>query len=212
NVAKKIFDDKKGWDPYLEDQGTLWLLHYYLVKNNYASAYHIIFHEIRKRRPEFNFSHFENWIQEKAGSFANKTLKTDLQIFSRMYIPRDDSKDLDESYSGLLTELGLVQKLKREKLEWFSIEPKGRPEIPPAIFMYCILENEAYGNSVSFENMYGEGVGSIFAFNREGLTEKLEEISEKYPFVTFSNEAGVKELQFTSKPDPIEILKKYYEG
>ncbi|MEP5611548.1 MAG: DUF4007 family protein [Cyclobacteriaceae bacterium] len=209
--AAKIFDDKSGWDPYLEDQGTLWLLHYHLIKNQFASTYHLIFNELRKRRPEFNLSHFEGWVNESGGSVSSNTLKADLQIFSRTYIPRDDSKDLDESYSGLLTELGLVNKLKREKLEWFSIEPKGRPEIPAAIFMYCILENRAYGNSISFDVMYNEGVGSIFALNREGLIEKLEEISERYNWATFSNEAGVKELQFSSKPDSLAILKEYYE-
>lgn len=211
-LAKKIFDDA-GWDPYLEDEGTLWLLHYYLVKKEFATTYSLIFNQLRKRRPEFNLSHFESWVKESGASVASNTLEKDLQIFSRMYIPRDDSKELDETYSGLLTELGLVNKLKREKLEWFSIEPKRRPEIPAYIFMYCILENEEYGNSISFDALYNDGgVGSIFALNREGLTEKLEEIAERFECVTFSNEAGVKELQFSSKPDAIEFLNGYYEG
>ena len=34
-----------GWDPYLEDTASLWLLHYQLVKNNFASTYNIIFNE-----------------------------------------------------------------------------------------------------------------------------------------------------------------------
>jgi hypothetical protein len=212
-IAKKIFDDKNGWDPYLEDEGTLWLLHYYLVKREYATSYSLIFNQLRKRRPEFNLSHFDSWVKESGGSVASNTLEKDLQIFSRMYIPRDDSKDLDETYSGLLTELGLVNKLKREKLEWFSIEPKRRPEIPAHIFMYCILENEEYGNSISFDALYNDGgVGSIFALNREGLTEKLEEIAERFECVTFSNEAGIKELQFSSKPNALEFLNGYYEG
>ena len=29
--AVSIFDTDKGYDPYLEDEGTLWLLHYYLL-------------------------------------------------------------------------------------------------------------------------------------------------------------------------------------
>src|SRR5438874_559646 len=27
-----------GWDPYLEDEGSLWLLHYHLVKSGFAST------------------------------------------------------------------------------------------------------------------------------------------------------------------------------
>jgi len=211
-LSSKIFDDQGGWDPYLEDEGTLWLLHYLLVKNEYASAYYLVFNELRKRKPEFNLNHFQNWVAESGGTVSETTLKTDLQTFSRTYIPRDDSKDLDESHSGLLTELNLVTKQKKEKIEWFSVEPKRRPEIPIPIFAFCILENEEYNKSVSFEVLYSEGVGSIFALNREGLTEKLEELSEKYKWVNFSNEAGIKELQFSKKPTSLDILKKYYAG
>ena len=32
--AHRIFDDINGYDPYLEDEATLWLLHYELVKRD----------------------------------------------------------------------------------------------------------------------------------------------------------------------------------
>lgn len=211
-LALFIFDDKRGKDPFLEDHGTLWLLHYLLIKKGYATTYPLLFNQLRKKRPEFNFGHFESLANEM-GNFSSNTLKTDFQIFGRMYTPRDDSKDLDETYSGLLTELGLVQKRRKEKMEWYSIEPRRRPELPADIVLYCILDNPDYGNSVSFEVLYGEGVGSIFALNRDGLTEKLEEIATSSKgTITYSNEAGIKELQFNKKPKGIDILRRYYEG
>lgn len=218
-VAHKIFDDK-GWDPYLEDQGTLWLLHYYLVKHNYASSYHLIFNELRKTKPEFAQVHFNAYVQQVGGSISLNTLKTDLQIFSRTYIPREDSKDLDETYSGLLTELDFVSKVKKEteyrgknvKMDWYSIEPKRRSAIPAEIILYGILDSDYYAKSISFDVLYNEGVGSIFALSREGLIEKIEEIQSKFNWVRFSNEAGVKEIQFSENHSPLSILKKYYEG
>ncbi|MEO9475522.1 MAG: DUF4007 family protein [Cyclobacteriaceae bacterium] len=218
-LGNRIFDEN-GWDPYLEDPGTLWLLHYYLVKENYASAYAIIFNELRKERPEFNQNHFNSIVEQQGGSFSPNTLKTDLQIFSRTYIPREDSKDLDETYSGLLTELNLVTKTKKEteikgktaKVDWYSIEPKRRNEIPKEVLFYCILEGNPNSNSISFESMYNKGVGSAFALSREGLTEKLEEIDGKYSWVTFSNEAGIRELQLAQIEPAFDILKEYYEG
>lgn len=68
-LAIRLFADD-GWDPYLEDQGTLWLLHYLLVKNSYASSYHLVFSELRKRRPEFNESHFNHWVEQSGGSIS----------------------------------------------------------------------------------------------------------------------------------------------
>ena len=46
--GKRLFDDKNGYDPFLEDEASLWLLHYQLVKKSYASIYSIIFNEFRK--------------------------------------------------------------------------------------------------------------------------------------------------------------------
>ncbi|WOK05066.1 DUF4007 family protein [Imperialibacter roseus] len=211
-LASKIFDSNTGWDPYLEDEGTLWLLHYFLIKNDYASSYGLIFNDLRKKRPDFNFKHFETSVEQAGGSVASNTLKTDFQIFSRTYIPRDDSKDLDESYSGLLTELGLVSKFKKDKTEYFSIEPKRKRDIPVAIFLYCLLESTGTSNSVSFDSVYSDGVGSTFALTRDGLTEMLEKLAESYQWITFSNEAGIKELQFSKQVAPFDILKEYYEG
>src|SRR4051812_44921015 len=56
-IAQKIFE-KKGWDPFLEDEGTLWLLHYQLAKKGYASIFKLIFSELRKSRPEFSKKNF----------------------------------------------------------------------------------------------------------------------------------------------------------
>src|SRR5581483_10896623 len=46
-LAKFLFGDK-GRDPYLEDIGSIWLLHYHLIKANKASIYSFVFNEFRK--------------------------------------------------------------------------------------------------------------------------------------------------------------------
>lgn len=46
--GEKMFDDENGYDPFLEDEASLWLLHYQLVKTGYASTYYIVFNEFRK--------------------------------------------------------------------------------------------------------------------------------------------------------------------
>ena len=82
------------------------------------------------------------------------------------------------------------------------------------IVKHIILENKDYGNSISFKNLYTDfnSVGNIFAFNNNQLEKKLIAISEKYKDIVYSNEAGVKELQFKKdKPNSFQILKEYYE-
>src|SRR5258705_1730760 len=39
DLGKYIFNDRTGKDPYIESLGTLWLLHYNLIKTGQASIY-----------------------------------------------------------------------------------------------------------------------------------------------------------------------------
>ena len=42
-IADYLFNNEDGRDPYIEDLGTLWLLHYLLVKTELASIYKLFF-------------------------------------------------------------------------------------------------------------------------------------------------------------------------
>jgi len=208
-IADLIFHDN-GWDPYLEDEGTLWLLHYLIVTNQYSSIYSLIFNELRKKRPIFTLKNFIDLVKEKNIKVSPNTLKTDFHAFTRTYISKGKTKDLEESYSGILTELNLVGELK----SGLEIEPIKRPQIPLPILLYCILESNNGEKSISFDTMYSDNnsVGTVFALSREGLNELLERLKEEYKGINYSNEAGIRELQFRKLPDPIKILEDYYEN
>jgi hypothetical protein len=61
--GKRLFDDNNGYDPFLEDEASLWLLHYQLVKNGVASIYSIIFNEFRKEKLFFSKETFVNYVK-----------------------------------------------------------------------------------------------------------------------------------------------------
>lgn len=212
-LAKMIFSTK-GWDPYLENEGTLWLLHFQLTKAGTASIFNIIFNELRKTKPEFEEKHFYS-IVSNFGKFSEATLSKDYSVFKNTYAVSASSKsEIEDSYSGILTELGLLTSKKTSaKNDALVIESKRRPEIPAQIILYAILENQE-GDSINFDKLYNErnSVGSVFALNREGLMEKLEELTNLYPKeIVFKNEAGIRELQFKKKLNPIkDVLAKYY--
>ena len=212
-LAKLIFSSK-GWDPYLENEGTLWLLHFQLTKAGTASIFNIIFNELRKTKPEFEEKHFYS-IVSNFGKFSEATLTKDYSVFKNTYAVSASSKsEIEDSYSGILTELGLLTSKKTSaKNDALVIESKRRPEIPAQIILYAILENQE-GDSLNFDKLYNEknSVGSVFALNREGLMEKLEELTNLYPKeIVFKNEAGIRELQFKRKLNPIkDVLAKYY--
>lgn len=213
DLAHHIFG-KKGWDPYLEDEGTLWLLHYHLTKKGYASIFKLIFTELRKAKPEFKKEHFYALVSNHGGSFSEATLSKDFTAFQNMYVASSSAKaDVEDIYSGILTELGLVQYRDGET---YIIEGRRRPEIPALIILYAILENRQYekSRSLSFDQLHSspDSVGSIFALSKDGLVEKLSEIAALHSTdIVFKNEAGIRELQFKNRPKPLSVLKNYYD-
>jgi hypothetical protein len=207
-----------GYDPYLEDEASLWILHYQLVKKGYASIYSLVFNELRKEKIEFNKENFIGYLKrksetEKSFPFNEKTLLEDFSVFSKMYIRSNaQSKDKEDSFSGLLVELDLLKSYSKEKEDAYIIENSEKQEIPDEVILYAILDDNSFDLSINLTSIEQNfnSVGSIFAINRAGILIKIENLISKYPFIVYNDHAGIKELQFKNKPKAESILKKYY--
>lgn len=225
DFAHYILDDN-GADPYIEDEATLWLLHYQLITQNVASAYNLIFNEFRKERIEFTKDNFIGFVVRKAEelniSQINKnTVSSDFEVFVKMYLRTDaHTKDREDTFSGLLTELNIIQEEKRKVedkiVTFYSISAQEKNEIPDEILLFTILDHDNFDKSVSLYTIEQEKnqAGSVFAVGRTDLINKIESISLNKKFkkygITFNDHAGIKELQFKTKPNKFEILKEYY--
>lgn len=208
--------EQNGWDPFLENEATLYLLHYHLCAENYSSTYNIIFKELRKVKPEFSKAHFLNLVMEKDPKQNQKLLEKDFSVFTRNYLVSKSDKIKEEGYSGMLSELSLLHELGKNKKgdSLYRVENNNQEDIPYQVILYCILVNPNFGESISFNSLYSDekGLANIFCLDQDILEEKLIEISEVYDFFTYSSEAGVKEIQFKTKPEGLEILRAYYEN
>ena len=211
----------EGFDPFLEDDGSLWLLHYHLVKSNFASIYSFIFNEFRREKIEFNRETFVAFIKRKsevikAINFNPKTVADDFDVFRKLYMASSSDKVSEDGYSGLLAELGIVTKIENridnKKEEFFAVENSSKQKLPVEIFLYSILENTNYGISVSLNSLEQDfnSPGTIFAMSRSGLIEKIQEAQSRYDWVIYNDNAGIKEVQFKMKPGPLNILEDYY--
>lgn len=215
--GKRLFDDENGYDPFLEDEASLWLLHYQLVKNNFASIYSIIFNEFRKEKLFFNKETFVNYVKRVGESntdlnFNENTVAKDFIVFANLYKNDPESKDVEDSFSGILSEIDLLKTTGNGKDEQFFIENSERDNLPESIVLYAILDNSNYGNSISLNALEFDwnSPGSIFALNRSGLMNKISDIVDGFKDITFTDQAGIKELQFKKKVDAYTILDSYY--
>ena len=215
--GKRLFDDENGYDPFLEDEASLWLLHYQLVKNGFASIYSIIFNHFRREKLFFNKETFVNYVKRIGESnpnlnFNENTVAKDFIVFANLYKNDPESKYVEDSFSGILSEIELLKTTGKGKEERFYIENSERDNIPEAIVLYAILDNPNYGNSISLNSLEFDinSPGSIFALNRSGLMNKISDIVVDFKDITFTDQAGIKELQFKKKVDSYTILDIYY--
>ena len=215
--------NEAGLDPFLEDEATLWILHYRLVTIGYASTYNLIFNEFRKSKIEFtknDYLHFINLkLEERSQSVSVNSINEDFVVFVKLYLNTDGIKDKEDSFSGILTELNLLdffvkqkEDAKKESENVYYIAPNERPALPEVAVLYAILENGNYQNSISLNQLEVDenSPGSVFALTKAGLYNKLKEMTKTLGYGVLSEQAGIRELQFQNKPTSAEILRHYY--
>ncbi len=216
-LSHEILGDD-GFDPFLEDDATLCLLHYLLIKNKeISSIYYLTFIKLSKEKTEFSKENLESFIIReciKEGvDFNDKTLKNDIKVFLKNYIPSSDKNSgIEDNYSGLFYNLRYLNKLKSSTGETkyrFNInEGKYLPEI---VFLYVIMDKFEGEVSISFQSIR-EHVSSIFLMERQGTYAMMERLISKYPeFLIFKDDGGRQELQIKSNIDKLELLRNYYE-
>ena len=215
-IAHFIFDEDKGKDPYLEDVGSIWLLHFLLVTSEKASIYSLVFNHFRKKKIDFNRdqlqAYLESECQSKGFNCNSNSIRKDIGIFITNY-RLTNSKSIEDDFMGLLHEIEIVDlSSKAGNQETYRIDNKYRPTLPAEIILACIIK-QMNGNTISFHEMLTgiNQVGSVFAISNNYLLNSLERCLELYPkHLTYTDDGGVQVLQLIKKLDVVDILNKYY--
>jgi len=227
--ANHIFPDN-GYDPFLEDTGTIWLLHYFLIKTNYASIYSLIFNELRKERAVFNKNQLKAFIKRKYAELNDNslnlnTIDKDISVFTRLYGKVDYqnvSNDFEEEINSLMIELELISTTvedeikdgtnRRGKVEWFHLHGENRNSLPPAILLFAIIDNFPESSNIAVKRLEIEpnGPGLVFLLSKDGLYNKLKEIEEEFHGIIISETAGNLVLVLPEGLDKWDILRNYY--
>ena len=219
-LAHKLLSDN-GWDPYLEDEGTLWLLQYLLVKKELATIFPLVYKDFRKAKvaSQFTISQlFKYLVKEttKAGvTVADNSLKNDIKVFLKTYFAENtNGKSMEDDLSSILIDLNLISKIdgaKIEEGELYQINVSERKEIPTPIFLFCILDSFPGEESITFDSIHNQ-VADAFACNTEGLELHIEKICDEYSFMVYKEDAGRKEVQVKGEVNKWQILEEYYNA
>lgn len=211
-IAHYLFKDQGGADPFVEDLGTLWLLHFLLVTGGEATIYNWIFLRLQKERKEFTRIQVVNAVRrymieaEKGKSFNENTTKKDVAVFLQNYVEPQNAHS-NEDYTALLLDLNLIRTADEGKSYQFNIE--GKRQLPLEIFIYAIIKWKGENLSVDFSSI--QELSLIFCLSDMEAITLLQQADETYPeLMHYSDVAGVRQLQFLKDCKAQDFLDKYY--
>ncbi len=210
-----------GKDPYLEDIGTLYMLHYNLMTNlNQASIYSITFEEFRKTRidseftAELLFEFVARKLRVERLDYSEKSLRNDIKVFLRTYqtATKRGSKSIEDDFASVLLELNFVNPIQDTFInaeQVFRIRYDEQPRLSKLIFLHALLDRYEGQESISVKDIQRD-VSDKFLCNRDGTEKKLNDLSDS-GYLVYKQDAGRKEIQFKSNLNKWDVLKKYYD-
>lgn len=212
DIAGYLFNDDNGKDPYLEDIGTLWLLHFMLVNTEYATIYKTAFVDYHRQRNIIEKGKLQNYIKHtcfEGTSYKNlyndNTVKRDIGVMLHNYCSKSNA-NLEDS-NCLLAPLNLISEADKET---YVFNYDTRSDVPSLIFLYALLVKFEGLNSISFEDI--AELALIFCLTNNDLLNIIKKLCDLYPSeIVFSDVAGIKELQFRATLNPTDVLDRYYE-
>lgn len=221
-IAQLIFSEEGGYDRYLEDEGTLWLLQYLICSLDVASIYKIIFSDYTRERisNEFDERQILNFIKTKIAETSNRetsenTLSSDFKVFIQSYFAGiRTSKSLEDDFNSPLIELNLISSISRENgVVTYKLNRENRIDFPLEIFAYCLFDLYGNGSAIQFKEIR-ETLGSYFVFTNEGLEIIIEKLCAKYDEIVFNDNAGVRQIQLKANNEDFKfhLLQNYYHG
>ena len=213
-LANHLFDDDNGKDPYLEDIGTLWLLHFLLIQTDYATIYKTTFVDYHHQRNIIEKSKLQNYIKhicfDETGYknlYNDNTVKRDIVVMLHNYCAKNGGNVNVEDSNSLFAPLNLICETEKNT---YRFNYDTRSDVPSLIFLYALLVKFEGRNSISFEDI--TELALIFCLTNNDLLDIINYLCDLYPSeIVFSDVAGIKELQFRATLNSIDVLDRYYE-
>jgi hypothetical protein len=208
-----------GWDPYLEDPASLWLLHWNLfVPPVAALAWSIAVNQTASGG--FSMKDLARRFRDYAvdipefSRLSASSFEKDASCFIRMYAPpregRSDEIECPFTHSGFL--------MPAETKGHFRFHMGEKPDLPDALFLATCFEfAHHFGagakslslNAVAYE---WNSPGRVFQLSETDIGNRLERTTSKVRGVVFTESYGNRQIQF--ELDPISLrdaaLESYY--
>jgi hypothetical protein len=226
SIGRAIFSKEGGWDPFLEDEATIWLIHWLIATNpEQATAWYWYFNHFHK--PEFTSMEvaaaLSTFAKERVDSkFATTSIKQDAAVLLRTYVQSKNSNKIayEDVLDSPLSLLKLISYSPSAKTYQSKLE--ARNNLPIGIFGYAICDflKNLNVSQVPIEDLIyckenSIAPGLIFKLTESSLLSKLEQLIQLFPdYFAIDQTAGIHQffvLNEIDNLDTFEMLKFHYE-
>lgn len=212
-LGDAIFNDQTGWDPYIEDPATLWLLHWQLASNPIPTTtiYYAFnhFHAASFYRPQL-IDELQRCADQLGAKLAHKTIQRDVEVFVRTYASRVVSSE-EDSLDSLMAELSLIRPIGRK--DGFIFARGAKPTLPNELFLYGVVafaSRRAQSRVLSVESLLHDpgSPGRIFLLDEDALLDRLSGIDHTSDErIVWSETAGLRQVIFNKEPRDFDLLR-----
>jgi len=221
-LGNAIFSEN-GYDPYLEDEATIWLIHWLLATNfEHTTAWYWFFNCFHKS--EFTSEEAAEALADfvknvLTGKHSERTVKQEIPLILRMYHASTNQTHIEDSLDAPLSSLNLISAVENSPLyRSFSSE---QTNLPIGIIGYAVNEvfNHRQVKTLPIHDLmhgqkYSIALGSVFRLTESALLAKLENLVKAYPDIFLINEtAGIYQLYRTNnRLSSLAFLHDHYNS
>ena len=221
-LGDRLFGDG-GWDPYMEEPATLWLLHWLLLAPPcWLPVWWVAFNEFHA--VEFDEDELESVILTQLQVAAEwkephrSSIRKDISALFRTYTPAERSAraGIDDILDCPLRELGLIGRSQATDRYRFTIGPK--PGLPPAVVAFAALDyvdrTNPRSRTITVSQLAQEagGPGRAFKLLEADLREAIASVAAESAKIELVTATGASQLSWSGSPrDTADaILDDYY--
>ena len=222
-IGRLIFDEKDGFDPYLEHEATIWLIHWLIASNSQIATVFFWFfnyfdkHEFSQDEATTSLTDFVT--QNISRKISKNTLKNDISAILRMYGRSTSNKKGVVVEEALDSPLVLLQLISPSTIgRSFKSFAADRKNLPTEIFAYalvCYMKSYKRKEVPIKELMYSDGnsisLAAVFRMTENSLIAKLENmVSLNSNLFELRETAGINQFYMTDEVNENDLLAKYY--
>ena len=213
----ELGDIVRKYDPYVEELGTLCLLHYKLAQNRELATSWYFFYNIfnQKEFSKYDFVDALNkYLRVNGLEVAERSLDDDFNCLINTYISRSilspEKQQPESNIDSPLGELGLIAVANKKEKTFRKVIPSINV-IPVEIAMHIIKDNAKGKREIQISNIYnGENnLGKVFNLDMISLMSILHSL-ENEGYIKVIRTAGLDVVRVYADTDSTELVKNYY--